>query len=171
MPKNADNAKEEDVGSGFSSNSENGMDKILHDSIEAQERLHERDQELKWGTKRWKELQELVHTLTIGFTAKDLIEEDEVSRAVLKRTVNRLTAGLEEKVHQLRANDWDITTISEEKVLLETALKKHNQDVERPVGILSEKPGTMKQLHHAGKVTTADADREVEGLVSQGHGK
>jgi hypothetical protein len=103
------------------------------------------------GNKALEGLQELVHTLAIGFTAKDLIEED----------------GLGEKERQLRAKDWDIT-ISEEMVLLETALKKHNQDLERPVGVLSEKLGTMRQLHHAGKVTTADADREVEGLVSQG---
>jgi hypothetical protein len=43
MPENADNAKEEDVGSGSFSDSENGMDKILHDLIKAQERLHEQD--------------------------------------------------------------------------------------------------------------------------------
>lgn len=50
-PKETNIAEEEDVDSGSSSDSENGMDEILRDLIEAQERLHERDQELKMRNK------------------------------------------------------------------------------------------------------------------------
>ena len=89
-----------------------------------------------------------------------------MNKAVLQRTVNMLMAKLKEKERQLRAKDWDMTTMSEEKVLLEASLKKQNQDLERLMRVLSEKLGTMRQLRHAGKVTTADADAGVKAFVT-----
>lgn len=91
-----------------------------------------------------------------------------MSREVLQQTVNRPTAELEEKERQRWAKDWDMTTMTEEKVLSEAALKKQNQDLERSAGVLGEKLGTIRQLPHAGKVPTADSDGGVEGLVTEG---
>ena len=55
--------------SGSTNDSENGMDEILRDLIEGQERLHERDQELKTKSKELEIFQEPVHILTVGLTA------------------------------------------------------------------------------------------------------
>jgi DNA-binding winged helix-turn-helix (wHTH) protein len=168
-PKNANNGneKEEEVDDDDSSiHSENGMDEILRDLIEVQERLHERDQELKMKDNDLKELQKLVHTLTSGLSTDELTEEDEVSAAVLQRTVNKLRAELEEKDRQLRAKIWDLDTLSKEKCKLEATVQDLKLE-QKGQGCQSNEPSsTTSMQQHARKENVIDVRNELERVAT-----
>jgi hypothetical protein len=169
MDTNNENEKEEEeeVDDDDSSiHSENGMDEILRDLIEAQERLHELDQELKMKDNELKEVQGLVHTLTSGLSADELTEEDEVSAAVLQRTVTLLKAELEETNRQLRTKIWDLDTMSKEMSELEATVQNLNREQEGQGCQSKEATSTTKMQQHARKENVIDLSNDLEHVAT-----
>jgi len=99
-----------------------GMDVLLRDLIEAQERLQERDQEIAKKDEELEQLRGLVSNLEA--TQEKEILEVQNKEVALQQTVDRLTSALEEKDRDLRSKESEL---SERKVEWETALRQLEQ--------------------------------------------
>lgn len=144
-----------------------GIDGLIHDLIEAQGRLHERDKEIARKDEELEKLQGLVSNLTATQEKEILGVQDKA--IVLQQTVDRLTAELEEKDRDLRSkeselskrnSEWD-TTLQQ----LEQQRKEQLEELRTEIGELRKRnTQSDSRLDEAQEARRSSVEQKSESI-------
>ncbi|KAF2798000.1 hypothetical protein K505DRAFT_333798 [Melanomma pulvis-pyrius CBS 109.77] len=181
---------EVDTDCGASDASEAGFDQLIYDLIEAQERLNERENEIINKDEELKGFRQLVDDLKtrleesesasrrqgggVSSNQEEIILNFQHPATNFQKTIDKITAELEEKDRQLRAKDWDN---SRQKGNLEIAILnlklegKEQDSLRQEIALLKQQLSTANKTSVTNQEVGKDASKQQETPTAQIAGK